>query len=319
MRAIVSRFPFFNRFLLLAFFAAVSSPGARALPSEANLKLDPTCGLAPRPAGHAYFSSPTDWWDVNICQLFTDRLADGDSTNNTTGAMGINRSICFESGKSFPQNRNFHHGGDWKGLKINLTHICAAWDDNNLYLAWQFVDVTDKIDGSIASGAGSGRIGSNHGILPWIALDIKAGQGASKDRWSKNKDKQGVVQPLWNGASKPDFQIYPADSLWGVAEADDRRAAGAPSRNFVSEGHDPARDSFYEIKIPLALLGLSKAQLESQGIGVMIGAGSKFCADVLPRADGATLDAQGVETWNSSLEWGDVHSITAPCARIAAW
>jgi hypothetical protein len=180
--------------------------------------------------------------------------------------------------------------------------------------------------------------------------------------WSKNKDKLNVVQPLWNGANKPDYQIYlagslwqgyisravnnvfPVDdgavnyfnlagagitagkgarfagtSLWGVGDADDRRAAGAPTRNFLTENHDTARDSFYEIKIPLAFLGLTKAQLESQGLGIMIGAGSNSVMDALPQDDGATLDSQGVESWNSSLEWGDVDSITVPFARVGAW
>jgi len=51
----------------------------------------------------------------------------------------------------------------------------------------------------------------------------------------------------------------------------------------------------------------------------MIGAGSNSTVDVLPQDDGATLDTQGVEVWNSPLEWGDVDSITAPFARIGAW
>jgi hypothetical protein len=51
----------------------------------------------------------------------------------------------------------------------------------------------------------------------------------------------------------------------------------------------------------------------------MIGAGSNSTVDALPQDDAATLNAQGVESWNSSLEWGDVDSITAPFARIGAW
>ena len=104
-----------------------------------------------------------------------------------------------------------------------------------------------------------------------------------------------------------------------MADADDRRKADAPARNFATEGHDTARDSFYEIKIPLAFLGLTKAQLESQGLGIMIGAGSNSCVDVLPQDDGATLNTEGVETWNSSLEWGDIDSITTPFARIGSF
>lgn len=86
---------------------------------------NPTYALFPRPDGHSYFASPEDWRDINIYQLFTDRFADGDASNNTTSAMGINRSSWFvdNSGKSYPFNRNFHHGGDWKGLKNNLDYL----------------------------------------------------------------------------------------------------------------------------------------------------------------------------------------------------
>jgi glycosidase len=96
-----------------------------ALPVDSNLKLDATYGLFSRPQGHTYFPSPQDWRDINMYQIFTDRFADGDAANNTTSAMGINRSSWFvnNSGRSFPFNRNFHHGGDWKGLKDNLDYL----------------------------------------------------------------------------------------------------------------------------------------------------------------------------------------------------
>ncbi len=87
---------------------------------------DTTYGLRSRIAEDPSFSytpSPADWRDINMYQLFTDRFADGDSANNTTSAAGIDRSGWSESGKSFPQNRNFHHGGDWKGLKNNLDYL----------------------------------------------------------------------------------------------------------------------------------------------------------------------------------------------------
>lgn len=250
-------------------------------------------------------------------------------------------------------------GNNWTmhEAPINLTHLWAAWDDSFLYLAWQFVDVTDIVDPANAGGAGSGRIGSNDGILQWIALDTKSNAGASKDVWKKNKD-----QPLWNGAPKPDFQIYlagslwqgyvsravngvfPVDdggvnyfkiadagiiaskgahfagnSLWGVQDADDRRRTDAPTRNFLTLGHNQARDSFYEMKIPLSFLGLTRASLESQGLGVMIGAGSASPMDVLPQDDAATLDTPGVESYNSPFEWADTDSITSPFARVGAW
>lgn len=96
-----------------------------ALPNDPNLNLDSTYGLFPRPPGHVYFPSPEDWRDINIYQIFTDRFADGDAANNTSKAMGIDRTSWFvnNSGRSYPFNRNFHHGGDWKGLKDNLDYL----------------------------------------------------------------------------------------------------------------------------------------------------------------------------------------------------
>ncbi|MFH0879406.1 MAG: alpha-amylase family glycosyl hydrolase, partial [Lentisphaerota bacterium] len=44
---------------------------------------------------------------------------------------------------------------------IDFSHLWAAWDDNNLYLAWQYVDITDIIDPSNAGSAGGGKISSN--------------------------------------------------------------------------------------------------------------------------------------------------------------
>ncbi|MGA0110511.1 MAG: alpha-amylase family glycosyl hydrolase [Chthoniobacterales bacterium] len=107
----------------LAFFGVVST--SPALPDDPSLSLDATYGLFPRPEGFSYTASPEDWRDINIYQIFTDRFADGDQANNTSQAMGINRSSWFvnNSGRSFPQNRNFHHGGDWKGLQDNLDYL----------------------------------------------------------------------------------------------------------------------------------------------------------------------------------------------------
>ena len=118
------RFRLLPLFIFLSLFFS-QPPTTSALPNDPNLVLDSTYGLNPRPVGHVYFPSPTDWRDINIYQIFTDRFADGDAANNTTSAMGINRSSWFvtNSGRSYPFNRNFHHGGDWKGLKDNLDYL----------------------------------------------------------------------------------------------------------------------------------------------------------------------------------------------------
>ena len=233
---------------------------------------------------------------------------------------------------------------------IDATHLWAAWDDDNLYLAWQFVDVTDVIDPANAGGAGSGKIGSNDGILQWLVLDTSPSQGATADVWGKLNS--------WTGPNKPDYQIYLAGSLWqgyvsravdgvfalddggtnyntiaaagivaaksftcgagtlwGVGDCDNRDDTGAPDRNFLNGGHDTSRDSFYEMSIPLSYLGITAAQIEDNGIGIMVGAGSTSSMDSLPH-DETTVDLPGVESYNSSFEWGDADNFTAPFARI---
>jgi glycosidase len=118
------RFRLLPAFILLSLIFS-QPPTTSALPTDPNLVLDSTYGLNPRPAGHVYYPSPQDWRDINIYQIFTDRFADGDAANNTTSAMGINRSSWYvlNSGRNYPFNRNFHHGGDWKGLKDNLDYL----------------------------------------------------------------------------------------------------------------------------------------------------------------------------------------------------
>ncbi len=234
---------------------------------------------------------------------------------------------------------------------IDLTHMWAAWDDNNLYIAWQYVDVTDIIDPANAGSAGGGKISNNDGILQWIVLDTIASQGATSDMWAKKSS--------WTGPNKPDYQIYlagslwqgyisravggvfPVDdggvnyntiaaagitvakgstfggtSLWGVGDADHRKNGDAPNRNFLAEGHSTARDSFYEMSIPLSYLNITAAQLDSgAGVGIMIGGGSTSSMDSIPH-DETTLDTPGVESYNSSFEWGDSDIFTTPFARI---
>ena len=81
-------------FLVLFSLVLIAAPALAGI-GDPNLKLDPTYGLFPRPAGHTYFPSPEDWRDINMYQIFTDRFADGDAANNTTSAMGIDRAPWF--------------------------------------------------------------------------------------------------------------------------------------------------------------------------------------------------------------------------------
>ena len=76
-----------------------------------------------------------------------------------------------------------------------------------------------------------------------------------------------------------------------------------------------SRDTFYEMKIPLSYLGITRAQLESTGIGIMLGQGEYSSLDTLPN-DPATTDTAGVTDSNSPKEWEDTDAFTVPFARI---
>ena len=273
---------------------------------------------------------------------------DGANNSEWNDSMLIALDMANDDPRSLGSNWTMHEA------PIDLTHLWAAWDDNNLYLAWQYADVTDIIDGSNAGGAAGGRINSNDGILQWIAIDTKSG-GATHDMWDKNNG-----EAYWTGTDLPDVQIYMAGSLWqgylsravdgvfpvddggvnyfsaaeagvaydtgntfadnelwGVGDADNRHNPGEPTRNFIAEGHDTTRDSFYEISIPLSVLQVTRSDLESIGIGVMLAAGSESAMDLLPH-DEATINTAGTETWNSSFEWGDTDSFTVDFVRIGA-
>ena len=270
---------------------------------------------------------------------------------NTSGEWTTNMLVALDMANDDPRSL----GDNWTmhEAPIDLTHLWACWDDNNLYIAWQLVDVTDIIDSANAGSAGGGKISNNQGLLLWAVLDTKSG-GSSSDMWAKSN--------TWAGANTPDMQLYMngnfysaymgravggtytvpeggattddyktfdswgitkgkgdlfagGSELWGVGDADNRNAADAPNRNFLSEGHSTARDSFYEFKIPFNALGITKTQLESTGIGIMVGGGSLSSMDTIPN-DPATLNTQGVAGDNSSLEWVDADSFSVPFARI---
>jgi hypothetical protein len=290
-----------------------------------------------------YSVNPTLGRRVSSGAITVDGANSGEWTTNNVIAL----DMANDDPRSLGSNWTMHEA------PIDLTHVWAAWDDNYLYLAWQYVDVTDIIDPANAGGAGGGKISSNDGILQWLVLDTASGAaGSTNDVWKKKN--------TWAGADKPDFQIYLAGSLWqgyvsravngvfpvddggvnyktvaaagitvakgsicaagelwGVGDTDNRFDGGAPNRNFLGEGHSGTRDSFYEMRVPLSYLGITATQLEANGMGVMVGAGSQSAMDTVPN-DAATLDSPGVETWNSSVEWADADTYTVPFARIGA-
>ena len=67
---------------------------------------------------YAFTPSPEQWRDKNIYQLFTDRFA----TDGVDRLAGYKPSWTCD-GKAYPYNRNFHHGGNWNGLRQQLDYL----------------------------------------------------------------------------------------------------------------------------------------------------------------------------------------------------
>ncbi len=217
---------------------------------------------------------------------------DGHNTGGEwTDSMLVYLDVANDDPRSLGDNWTMHE------TPFDLTHLWAAWDDNFLYLAWQYVDVTDIVDPANA-GSSAGTKPNQMNLIQWIAIDIKQNQGASLDMWGKN----GGV-PYWTGTDRPDVQIYipsnlynsgyisiasnnafvvidPADSspyyrtgtgagiIAAVANnlaasslwgVDDCDKRNDPNQliNFVAAGHDGSRDTFYEMKIPWSALSVA--------------------------------------------------------------
>ncbi|MBR4189273.1 MAG: hypothetical protein IKQ55_04850 [Kiritimatiellae bacterium] len=82
---------------------------------------------------YPYTPSPEQWRDRNIYQLFTDRFA-------TDGNIRVKSYRpawdCEYTGdglnRQYPFNRNYHHGGSWKGLQYQIPYlqgmgVTAVW------------------------------------------------------------------------------------------------------------------------------------------------------------------------------------------------
>lgn len=89
--------------------------------------------------------------------------------------------------------------------------------------------------------------------------------------------------------------------------------------NFVASGHNKTYDQFYEMKIPLASLGITRSDLETKGIGIMhISIYGTSGVNSLP-FDKATLDnafGQYSKDTSTSKEKEDLDVFTSPLARI---
>jgi len=280
---------------------------------------------------------------------FGKSVANGSITINgaNNGEWSTNNLIAIDLANDDPRSL----GGNWTmhEAPADITHLWASWDDNNLYLAWQFVDITDILDPSNAGSALGGRISNSQGILQFISFNTGAG-GAVSNMWAKNDKFGGSDLPNYQIGLRSDlFSSYisksvdgkfagdeslgvnyfttaaagitiaraagnAASALWGVPDIDNfLNNPDVPLTNYI--GHDTSRDSLYEMSVPLSALGLTRATLEANGIGIFIYVGSTSSIDSIPN-DHATMNSPGTTDSNSSIEWEDTDVFTSPFARI---
>jgi glycosidase/endonuclease/exonuclease/phosphatase family metal-dependent hydrolase len=228
---------------------------------------------------------------------------------------------------------------------FDYTDLYAAWDNEFLYIGFQIVDVTDIKDPANA-GSSAGTPARAMNLPQFIALDVVPGgytgvtatgtNAGQYDAWHKGH--------LWNNGGGVDYQIYFASNFWqgpflvpygGAWNADantirpsatglsGKSGAGnargqifdAAGTEYVAQGHNKARDSFFEIRIPLANIGNPNLDAQSVGIFVAHGDGDmKAGVDCIPN-DPATSNTPGVEVWNSPKEWADIDIYTSPFVK----
>ncbi len=264
----------------------------------------------------------------------------------------------------------------FKGMHENSVLDCyalfAAWDDSNLYLAWQMVNTNDlwarEGDGPLSDG---GRIADvplvialsidptakmtgrlSNGNMLWDKVDVvyetpvdrifmmsgKAGQGdpamflaadaagntsydaAYCKKYSDNGisykmgETFGGSTHLWYlNAPTDTADIYAEGSTW-VDLNDPTSYAG-----LISKTHNKKYDSFYEMKIPLATLGIDKEYLTQTGIGaMMIATRGESGIDCLPHDHSMIDDVYGdyIHDKSTSSEKSDSDTIRYQLADI---
>lgn len=116
-------------------------------------------------------------------------------------------------------------------------------------------------------------------------------------------------------------------SIWGLNASDDPSDVYSDDADWVdyktfkgsSGTHDTKYDSFYEMKIPLSVLGIDKNYIETNGIGAMLVATrGESGLDCIPFDDTMLDNATGDYSSDpsTSAEKDDVDTITSEFARI---
>jgi len=269
-------------------------------------------------------------------------------TSDMLIAQGAARDICqaFLGGHEYPLYDSYA--------------LYGAWDDNYLYLGWQFVNVINE-------GVGNEAKPYNADIRQMIALDLNPDlncEGVLEDGSTTIWDATGTKLNTFNNgmdaaimfSSKPtngtpaiflptasglfsydepycvglkingtygyaDGLLPSITSIWGINQYgyDPELLKGETGFTDLMPSHTKSNDTFYEMKIKLSDLGITREHIEGTGIGVMhistYGAGA---IGSLPFDD--TVYDNVLETYSqdpsSSKEKEDLDVFTYNMARI---
>lgn len=248
--------------------------------------------------------------------------------------------------------------------------LYAAWDNNKLYLGWQFVNVRDVVSPE-QQGAGTNEAKPYNADMPqMIALDLGKGNYADGSMvagqdpyvWNKQigyttnvdavmafSSKPGVGtpalfttnsdgkfsydQPYCNNFTSLGISFKYEDGFFGEEMTGingDGYKGYTPDMvfsdsskwtDFTSTSHKTTLDTMYTMSIPFEALGITKADLESNGIGVMhLSVYGKSAVNSLPMdpsmLDNATEEAD--DDPSTTGEKTDTDNITVPLARVGA-
>lgn len=272
--------------------------------------------------------------------------------------MLIAQGAAFDSSTAYK--------GAWENAVMDSYSLYGAWDDENLYIGFQMVNVYDyavKDRGyDMAGGPLSleGKIGGPMGLF--LAIDTGKGNAMTgkladgKSIWGNSVqyitrvDTVIAFHPDMTGT--PGFFVAGSDglasyepefcktfketgvevgivdgclpaSIWGVNDnKEDLKAAYSDDSDWIdyrTVEHETKYDTFFEVKIPLASLGIDKSYIESNGVGVMElgGKGESMvtCIPFDPTIMDNTMGNYGSEKSNSH-EKDDEDIFTVPLASI---
>ena len=250
-------------------------------------------------------------------------------------------------------------GNNWTAHEPPWDYVAlhGAWDDSNLYIGIQFVNITDVLDpANLGSSEGSQIHGMD--LVQFLVFDTIAGEGYSTggDMWAKdqvflgdnqpdaqlyfhsNFSQEGTYLSRWDGAALTQTtdglltpgltgaggEFFVGTTLMGVDPGSDNDSPGeyGPSNiDYIGDrGHSTAYDTFFEVQIPFESIGIAASTLDNATIGIFAANGDGNAVDSIPN-DPATSSTPGTSDSNSPLEWratDDDDEYTVPFARVGS-